>query len=362
MPGLSSVLVMVAVAAGTFGVLALLVSYIRYQRWLYEAEELADDVCSHDAASLLILDRLRRSRVGLIRINLPSPADRERADRLKANIRKTDTVWRMDSGELWVVLTLEPHHLPVVAARLRSLLQTEGADRGHMEFVYPDRTPESVQQSLKPDPAPLPESGWTQSPEHWPFKEEEVETSDSPVIDPLTRTLSPTRAPRAFRGILANYRRRNQPLSLLRVDVDHLREYNEGPGGREAGDAVLKEVAAVLMRTCREDDLVARLEEDEFLICIEKDTRTALLAAQRMSDAVKQSYVEHGDLRLRFTVSIGIAGFPEHGETPRALVTGAGWAREAASSRGRGNCLVLTPDMRPQPRTSTQAETSPDSF
>ncbi|GEM_PF-1195053 len=362
MPGLSSVLVVIAVAAGTFAILTVLVSHLRYQHWLYEAEELATSVCTPDAAALLFLDRMRRAPFGLIRLRLPESASESDRECLLKGIRAEDLVLRMTSGELWVLLNLEPHHLPTVANRLRSRLEHSGIDRGRLALFYPDPTPESIGECTAPLPTDLPNHGWRQTPETWPFQDENLPPPASPAIDPLTGTLSPTRAPRAFRGILAVQRRRNSPLSVLRVDVDQLHEYNSGPGGENAGDAVLQKVASVLMENCREDDLVARLEGDEFLICIQDNEETALRAAQRISESVKQAHAELEDLKFRFTVSIGIAAFPSHGETPRALVTGAGLAREAASARGRGSCRVYHPDMRPASTPATRTEARPESF
>jgi diguanylate cyclase (GGDEF)-like protein len=183
------------------------------------------------------------------------------------------------------------------------------------------------------------------------------------LLDPLTGVLHPARVPHAFRKLLATGRIRNRPLCILRIDVDGMNEINQHLG-RPAGDAVLRGVAQRLMRHCRESDLIGRLGDDEFLICLYGLPDDILGAAQRMAAAVRAEAVPSGDASVNCTVCIGLAGAPAHGQSPGALFEAAGLALQAARSRGRGVCLPWDRSLRPPPLTPQQykEENRPDTF
>lgn len=362
MPSFSSVLVVIAVAAGAFGVLAALLSYFRYQRWLFEAEEETQSTCSLESARLLITDRLRKGPIGLIKIQLPHPPSSENLTSIKDGLRKQDQVWQIEDGSLWILVKLDPEHLPTVADRVQMTLQSNGFNSGHQDLHYLRASALDVEHTLQNLSGKSLKEGWTRTPIDWPSAPETPPPIISPAIDPLTQTLAISRTPRALRGILARHRKYNQPLTILRADVDRLDEYNAGPDGQDAGDAVLQKTAQLIMKHCRETDLVARLEEDDFLICLPEKPEKALLAAQRISRAVKETPLNFQNQHLRFTLSIGLAGFPEHGESPRTLITAAGWAQKAAKSRGRGSCLVFNQEMQPKSLPADKSEQPADTF
>jgi diguanylate cyclase (GGDEF)-like protein len=100
------------------------------------------------------------------------------------------------------------------------------------------------------------------------------------------------------------------PLSLLMVDVDCFKSYNDHHG-HQAGDACLRQVAQVLPRLCqRPGDLAARYGGEEFALLL-PDTRTAgaLHLAHRLLDAVETLRIPHGFslARAHVTVSVGVA-------------------------------------------------------
>ncbi|HEY8477891.1 MAG TPA: diguanylate cyclase, partial [Chloroflexota bacterium] len=119
---------------------------------------------------------------------------------------------------------------------------------------------------------------------------------------------------RAFEARLAaeveRSRRYGRPLSLAMVDVDGLKRLNER-GGRRLGDEVLQRVAEVLLRTVRRVDTVGRYGGDEFAVLLPETGATeALIAAQRLADAVRALAIPGADGALAVRVSIGASSWP----------------------------------------------------
>ena len=102
-------------------------------------------------------------------------------------------------------------------------------------------------------------------------------------------------------------RRRQISMAVLMVDVDHFKSVNDR-FGHEAGDIVLKEVAATLHSACRGEDVAGRWGGEEFLIVAEATmTEGAAILAERVRRAIAAAPVHLGDAALEVTASIGVA-------------------------------------------------------
>ena len=123
------------------------------------------------------------------------------------------------------------------------------------------------------------------------------------------------------------------PLSLLLIDVDHFKAYNDD-FGHPAGDVALQAVAQVLGNV-RPSDFLARYGGEEFAVILPSTEGTvACILAERL-----RSSIEMTSFPLRpITVSVGAATVPP-GSAPRALLESADRALYAAKQRGR-NCVV----------------------
>jgi diguanylate cyclase (GGDEF)-like protein len=109
-------------------------------------------------------------------------------------------------------------------------------------------------------------------------------------------------------------RRGGDPLSLLLVDVDHFKAYNE-THGRPAGDAALQRVADALALVCRRPaDVVARCGGDELMVMLpQTDRNGAWFVAHAILEAVGALAIPHGKspTHRNLTVSIGIGAYDE---------------------------------------------------
>lgn len=97
------------------------------------------------------------------------------------------------------------------------------------------------------------------------------------------------------------------PLACLLLDVDHFKSIND-TYGHDAGDVVLKQIAAVLRSQTRGGETMCRWGGEEFLLlCPATDEAGAECAAQRLRTAVEAHQVEFGGLTVKVTVSVGVA-------------------------------------------------------
>ncbi len=131
-------------------------------------------------------------------------------------------------------------------------------------------------------------------------------------------------------------KRHNYPLSLIMVDVDHFKNFNDQFGHPE-GDKILSLVARRLQAEVRNIDLVARYGGDEFAVILPD---TPLSKANEVSERIRKSFDVKSfagpDSRpVTVTISLGVAGFPDHGKSPSDLIVAADTALFQAKRQGR---------------------------
>lgn len=130
--------------------------------------------------------------------------------------------------------------------------------------------------------------------------------------------------------------RGDQPLSLLIVDIDHFKRFND-THGHEAGDSALKAVAGVLARHFRDSDVVCRFGGEEFVIIMAgSSAKAAYDKARELARAVRTMSVEHGGFELgHVTISVGVSSWPECSDSPDSLLGLADRALYRAKEGGR---------------------------
>jgi len=131
-------------------------------------------------------------------------------------------------------------------------------------------------------------------------------------------------------------RRLRRSFTVLLADVDQFKQYND-THGHLAGDTALVKIAEVFRQTTRAVDCVARYGGEEFVVMLlECSLSTAAIVAERVRARVAQQELGAG----RLTVSIGLAEYPEGGDTPEDLIATADAAMYRAKGAGRNQVVV----------------------
>jgi diguanylate cyclase (GGDEF)-like protein len=147
---------------------------------------------------------------------------------------------------------------------------------------------------------------------------------------------------------LARLERKQQPLTVIMIDVDHFKNFND-TYGHEAGDVVLRDLGRVLRRQSRQSDIACRYGGEEFTLLLpETPLDTGRQRAESLREAVQELKLTHNGQPLgEVTLSMGVATFPDHGADRENLLYAADMALYEAKRGGR-NRVVLS--SRPPPR------------
>ena len=131
-------------------------------------------------------------------------------------------------------------------------------------------------------------------------------------------------------------------LSLLMLDIDYFKKYNDA-NGHPAGDLALKKLAWILKQNIRSHDYVARYGGEEFAILIpEKGKEEAVIVANRLKRIVEETnfdkeYVLPGG---NFSISIGVASYPIDAQNKNELIEHADQALYQAKLKGRNRVCI----------------------
>ncbi|MES9877999.1 MAG: ABC transporter substrate binding protein [Candidatus Sedimenticola sp. 1PA] len=160
--------------------------------------------------------------------------------------------------------------------------------------------------------------------------------------DALTGLASLRLAKDRINTAIAMARRNDERMAVLFIDLDGFKTVND-THGHEAGDLVLKEVAARLKTIMREVDTVARIGGDEFLITLNRiehaiDTERV---SRKVIDSLRQPY-RFREHQLTVGASLGIAIFPDHGNSQEELVKRADSAMYEVKKTGKNNYRIAS--------------------
>jgi diguanylate cyclase (GGDEF)-like protein/PAS domain S-box-containing protein len=144
---------------------------------------------------------------------------------------------------------------------------------------------------------------------------------------------------------LAGSRRRKDKVAVLFLDLDRFKVINDSLG-HSFGDLLLRKIADRLKSQVREQDTVARVGGDEFLVVLTdvKDGTDAAIAAEKIMDAMIAELVIQGR-SFSVSCSMGISIFPEHGADSETLIKNADAAMYSAKESGRNTFQFFSEKM-----------------
>lgn len=159
--------------------------------------------------------------------------------------------------------------------------------------------------------------------------------------DPLTRTLNRRFLPALLGREISMAKTTNVPLSLLMVDVDHFKRFND-THGHSAGDAALKLVAETILESVRSGDFVFRYGGEEFLVLlVETPKDRAIAIAERLRQKVAERPIPlPSGSQVNVTVSVGLAAHEGHPD-PQYLIDQADRALYQAKNAGRNRVMAI---------------------
>ncbi len=161
------------------------------------------------------------------------------------------------------------------------------------------------------------------------------------IRDPLTRLFNRRFLEESFERELQLARRRKQFITVLFLDLDHFKRFND-TFGHDAGDMVLQSLADLFRTFFRSTDLCCRYGGEEFAIVLpDMSSPQAVIRADLLRSEVKNLRLQYKNQRLgQITLSIGVAAFPEHGSTVVDLLKIADQCLYESKARGRDTVTV----------------------
>jgi len=136
--------------------------------------------------------------------------------------------------------------------------------------------------------------------------------------------------------------RQSTPYAVLFIDLDHFKRVND-QHGHDAGDAVLKSVAACMARRLRQSDMLGRVGGEEFVAFLPAtDTHGAMTLAEALREDIQAAQPQLADgARLEVTASIGVAPGTSVPSTLDELQRRADQAMYRAKAAGRNRVTLF---------------------
>jgi diguanylate cyclase (GGDEF)-like protein len=284
-----------------------------HQQILLQGQELEDLETKSESREQLLIEEIEQLRRELQDIKCKKA---ELEIWLEATSRRADTV---------EVLLRESHQQ----------LQGEIAERKKVQAELKEAKAElqSALESLKSDKADL-EMILQATMAHGDLVEDLLH--DQCIRDPLTGLFNRRYLNSFLLREIDNCSHKVQPLSIIMLDIDHFKRCND-TFGHDAGDAVLEEVSLFLQKHVQGSEIVCRYGGEEFMVVLpEGSLEYAHKVAEQIRQGVKKLAIKYQDQSIdMITISLGVAGFPEHGETGAEVIRAADVALYHAKTKGR---------------------------
>lgn len=163
------------------------------------------------------------------------------------------------------------------------------------------------------------------------------------IRDPLTGLFNRRYMEESLDREIQRCDRKRLSLGIIMLDVDHFKRFND-TFGHEAGDSVLKEIGQFLQKYVRGSDIACRYGGEEFVLILpEGSLEVTSKRAEQLREGIKHLSLKYRhDTLGQITLSLGVAGFPDHGKTGREVIREADAALYRAKREGRDAVRLAT--------------------
>lgn len=194
------------------------------------------------------------------------------------------------------------------------------------------------------------------------LRKKNKELHELSITDSLTGLYNRKHLMETLENEVARSKRHKHDFSVLVIDIDHFKEYND-TYGHLAGDEVLSRLATVFKESVRSCDYVARYGGEEFILVLpEIGPEDGVKAAERIRKKVaKESFAGDGK-PIQVTVSVGVASYPKDGDDSQSIIRHADTALYKSKESGRNRVVLAgeTPKKKrqkskPKGKTATRS-------
>jgi diguanylate cyclase (GGDEF)-like protein/PAS domain S-box-containing protein len=159
------------------------------------------------------------------------------------------------------------------------------------------------------------------------------------IRDPLTGLFNRRYMEETLERELTRVKRQGAPLGVIMLDLDHFKQYND-TYGHSAGDDLLSALGGLVKSQIREEDIACRYGGEEFLLILPGTSMEVTLErAEILRQAVQEMHLHYRSLKP-ITLSLGVAGYPEHGDTGLEIIQAADAALYRAKQAGRDRVMA----------------------
>jgi diguanylate cyclase (GGDEF)-like protein/PAS domain S-box-containing protein len=164
---------------------------------------------------------------------------------------------------------------------------------------------------------------------------------DQSIRDPLTGLFNRRFMQESLDRELHRAKRKKHSVAVVFLDLDHFKKFND-TFGHDAGDAVLREMADAFRKHFRGDDIICRYGGEEFAVILpESSAQDATKRTAALREGLKKISIRNrGQVLDHVTISVGIAAFPEHGQTVEELLHIADQCLYQSKAQGRDRVTV----------------------
>ncbi len=188
------------------------------------------------------------------------------------------------------------------------------------------------------------------------LREKNVELHEISITDSLTGLYNRKHLMETLDKEVSRSQRHSRSFSLLVIDIDHFKKYND-TYGHLAGDEVLSKLASVFKESIRSSDYAARYGGEEFIIMLpEIGPGQGVEAAERIRHKVAEEIFSGDGESIKVTISVGVACYPKNGEDAESVIRNADAALYEAKELGRNRVILAGANQKKKNRKKSKVK------